>query len=81
MRDGNMLQKKKWRLLTFYTTAGVMAMERVCGENGLPGRIVPVPRSITADCGLAWRCEPALRKQVEALGKPDEVRVMYELEV
>ena len=76
-----MLQKKKWLLLTFYTTAGVMAMERVCGANGLPGRIVPVPRSITADCGLAWRCEPALRKQVEALADPDEVMGIYELEI
>lgn len=81
MRERNMLQKKKWLLLTFYTTAGVMVMERVCGENGLPGRIVPVPRSITADCGLAWRCEPALRKQVEALADPDEVMGIYELEI
>ena len=81
MRERNMLQKKKWLLLTFYTTAGVMAMERTCGESGLPGRIVPVPRSITADCGLAWRCEPALRKQVEALADPDEVMGIYELEI
>ena len=43
-----MLQKRKWLLLTFYTTAGVMAMERACREADLPGRIVPVPRSITA---------------------------------
>lgn len=76
-----MLQKKKWLLVTFYTTAGVMAMERACGESGLPGRIVPVPRSITADCGLAWRCELALRKQVEALADPDEVMGIYELEI
>ena len=53
-----MLQKKTWLLVTFYTTAGVMAMERACKAASLPGRIVPVPRSITADCGLAWRCEP-----------------------
>ena len=50
-----MLQKRKWLLLTFYTTAGVMALERACTQAGLPGRIVPVPRSITADCGMAWR--------------------------
>ena len=48
-----MLQKRKWLLLTFYTTAGVMALERACTQAGLPGRIVPVPRSITADCGMA----------------------------
>lgn len=76
-----MLQKKNWLLLTFFTTAGVMAMERSCQEAGLPGRIVPVPRSITADCGLAWRCEPSLRPQVEALADPDEVMGIYEMEI
>ena len=55
-----MLQKRKWLLLTFYTTAGVMALERACTQAGLPGHIVPVPRSITADCGMAWRCEPSV---------------------
>ena len=76
-----MLQKRKWLLLTFYTTAGGMAMERACREADLPGRIVPVPRSITADCGMAWRCEPSLRGQVEALVDPNEVMGIYELEI
>ena len=75
------LQKKTWLLVTFYTTAGVMAMERACKAADLPGRIVPVPRSITADFGLAWRCEPALRGSVEALADPEEVMGIYELEI
>ena len=58
-----------------------MAMERACREADLPGRIVPVPRSITADCGMAWRCEPSLRGQVEALVDPNEVMGIYELEI
>lgn len=76
-----MLQKMKWLLLTFYTTAGVMALERACTQAGLPGRIVPVPRSITADCGMAWRCEPSLRQQVVPLADPNEVMGIYELEI
>ena len=62
-----MLQKRKWLLLTFYTTAGVMALERACTQAGLPGRIVPVPRSITADCGMAWRAQPEDQPALEAL--------------
>ena len=27
-------------------------------ENGLPGRIIPVPREITAGCGLSWKAKP-----------------------
>ena len=60
-----MLQKRKWLLLTFYTTAGVMALERACTQAGLPGRIVPVPRSITADCGIAWAAPPEERERIE----------------
>ena len=52
-----------------------------CPAADLPGRIVPVPRSITADCGMAWRCEPSLRGQVEALVDPNEVMGIYELEI
>ena len=28
--------------------------ERICKECGADGRIIPVPGSISADCGLAW---------------------------
>ena len=62
-----MLQKRKWLLLTFYTTAGVMALERACTQAGLPGRIGPVPRSITAGCGLCWAAPWEAREAVEAL--------------
>ena len=60
-----MLQKKTWLLVTFYTTAGVMALESACKAAGLPGRIVPVPRSITADCGMAWSAPAAERRRLE----------------
>ena len=50
-------------------------------QGGQPSGIVPVPRSITADCGLAWRCEPTLRGPVEALADPEEVMGIYELEI
>ena len=34
-----------------------MAMEKLCREEGVPGRLIPVPRELTADCGMAW-CAP-----------------------
>ena len=49
-----------------------MAMERAGREHGLRGRLVPVPRQLSAGCGLAWR-EPeenkdALRRVLAAEG-------------
>ena len=48
-----MIEKKRWLLITFHTTSEAMAMEQRCQEAGLAGRLIPVPRTITADCGLA----------------------------
>lgn len=52
------MRKKELKLVvTFHTTADAMAMEKVCGEQKVPGRLIPVPRSISMGCGLAW-CAP-----------------------
>ena len=39
-------------------STGNTEAESFCLEQGLPGRIIPVPREITAGCGLAWRAPP-----------------------
>ncbi|WP_298030475.1 DUF3343 domain-containing protein [uncultured Dysosmobacter sp.] len=54
-------------VVTFRTTAGAMAMECACKAAGVPGRLIPVPRSITAGCGMCWAAPPAAREAVEEL--------------
>ena len=49
-----MRQKQEKCVVTFRTTAGAMAMERSCKEVGRPGRLISVPRSITAGCGMYY---------------------------
>ena len=60
-----MIRKEMKLIITFHTTTEAMAMEKVCKENGADGRLIPVPRSISAGCGLAWcaklESEEALR--------------------
>lgn len=52
------MRKKELKLVvTFHTTADAMAMEKTCQELHVPGRLIPVPRAISAGCGLAW-CAP-----------------------
>ena len=76
-----MIEKKRWLLITFHTTSEAMAMEQRCQEAGLAERLIPVPRTITADCGLAWRAELSLRPQLEALTQSMDVAGYYELEL
>ena len=49
-----MIKKEMKLVITFYTTTDAMAMEQACKESGADGRIIPVPRAISAGCGLAW---------------------------
>ena len=53
-----MREKKPALIVTFATTAAAMEAESFCLARQLPGRIIPVPREITAGCGLAWRAPP-----------------------
>ena len=57
------MRKKELKLVvTFHTTADAMAMEKACRERNLPGRLIPVPRAISAGCGLAW-CAPTEERE------------------
>lgn len=49
-----MIRKEKKLVITFHTTAEAMKMETVCRARGAGGRLIPVPASISAGCGLAW---------------------------
>jgi len=45
-------------VLSFSRTTDAMAVEKYCTEKKLPGRLIPIPREITAGCGLAWKAAP-----------------------
>ena len=64
-----MLQKKLCLVVTFDATAAAMAAEKYCLERGVPGRLIPVPREITAGCGLAWKAEVDQEEAVTAVLK------------
>ena len=69
-----MIQKKEKVVITFHTTTDAMAMESLCKARQFPGRMIPVPGAITADCGLAWCAEPGmgelLREAANCAGIP-----------
>lgn len=62
-----MRRKSEKCVVTFRTTAGAMAMEAACRAANLPGRLIPVPRSVSAGCGLCWAAPPDSREALEEL--------------
>jgi hypothetical protein len=62
------MRKKEPRyVVTFQTTAAAMAMEKLCRARGVPGRLIPVPRAISAGCGMCWSAPPESREMLETL--------------
>jgi hypothetical protein len=41
-------------VISFYTTADAMETEAVFKSAGIKGRFIPVPRVMSAGCGIAW---------------------------
>ena len=62
-----MKEKKETLVITFHTTAAALKMEREAKEANLPGRLIPVPREISAGCGLAWAAPPESEADFQAL--------------
>ena len=62
------MREKQLRLIVpFTTTTGAMAMEKACKSENVPGRLIPVPRQISAGCGLSWLCNKEDREKIETL--------------
>lgn len=62
------MRKKEMKLIvTFHTTTDAMATEKFFKETDFPGRLIPVPREISAGCGLSWCTDEALEDKVISL--------------
>ena len=53
-----MRAKRPYIVLSFGSTVAAMAWEKRCAEKTIPGRLIPLPRELSAGCGLAWRMLP-----------------------
>ena len=54
-------------VFTFHTTTMAMKMEQESRRAGRLGRLIPVPRQISAGCGMAWSAPVEDRKDLELL--------------
>ena len=62
-----MNSQEKRMINTYPCTTDAIAMEKSCKAVGAPGRLIPVPRSISASCGLSWCSDPDNRPVLEEL--------------
>ena len=68
------MRAKSLRLVvTFHTTAEAMATERLCRREGLPGKLISVPRCLTSDCGIAWSAPTETRETLEETMRAERI--------
>ena len=56
-------------VVTFSTTTAAMKMEKTAKEAEFPGRLIPIPSEISAQCGLAWKCVEQSEEEAEVFLK------------
>ncbi len=70
-----MREKKLQLIISFPTTTAAMAAEKFCMDHDLPGRLIPIPREITAGCGMSWKAPLEARADLQAAF--DESKIAY----
>lgn len=59
-------EKSLHLVATFPNTISAITMEKICREQELPGKLIPVPRAISASCGMAWMAPTEAREALES---------------
>ena len=62
-------------IVVFPTPTDALHLEYVCRAEGVPGRMIPVPGSIKAGCGLAFSAPPETEQRLRTLAEANSIRV------
>lgn len=73
---------EKKLMVVFPTTTDAMHMQQAATMHSLPGRMVPLPGTIEAGCGLAWRTDLTQKERLMTLTRELGIYTQgfYELE-
>lgn len=81
--EQKMLERQTRVIATFDSTVYAMEAEKVCNQYNLNGRLIPVPKEVSAGCGLCYAVSPAEREKLLELVQHGTIRAdrIYELEI
>jgi hypothetical protein len=61
-----MKEQPRYFVMLFKAVSYVLKAEKILQKEGLPHKLIPVPKHISADCGICLRFEPAIQSKIEA---------------
>jgi hypothetical protein len=61
-----MKRQPQYSVMLFKAVSYVLKAEKILKKEGLPHKLIPVPKHISSDCGICLRFEPAMQNKIEA---------------
>lgn len=55
----------QYGVVLFYTTSAVMKAEKLLARSGYSTKLIPTPRELSSDCGIALRFDWSCCEQVK----------------
>ena len=75
-----MSKQPQYFVMLFKAVSLVLKAEKILKKEGLPHKLIPVPKHISSDCGICLRFEPAMQNKIEtALMNKVEIEEIREL--
>lgn len=74
-----MREKMESFVVTFPTTTAALAWEDAAKQEGLSGRLIPIPQQISVGCGLAWKMALAEKETAKSFLQTLAYDNVYEL--
>lgn len=61
----------------FKNVREVMKADALCREQGIRAAVMPVPESVSSECGMCLRIDPEERKRLAELCRTNNIEVTY----
>ena len=58
--------RPQYYVMLFKSVSYVLKAEKILKKEGLPHKLIPVPKYISSDCGICLRFEPSIQNKIEA---------------
>jgi hypothetical protein epulo_09810 len=67
-------EKKKFDLVLFDSSHHAFAFDQKAKEASLGGRLIPVPRELSASCGMCYRSQVESRNLLKSFMENDSIK-------
>ncbi|HPA14148.1 MAG TPA: DUF3343 domain-containing protein [Desulfobacterales bacterium] len=60
-----MNDSQRYYVVLFGSVSHTLLAEKILKQEGIPHKLIPVPRHISSDCGVCIRFMPGVRDEIE----------------